>query len=534
MDARATELLRYVRFAAADAAALRAFRDVARPSFVAVAKEFYERTREHEDAHEIFSGEEQIARLQSSLVVWMDRLLGGTYDSAYFAQTAHVGRVHVRVGLPPRYMPVAMGFVRDALGAIARIHLPADDMDRFKDALSKILEVELAIMLEAYREDTLARLARATALEREDLDRRAARMSRLYAAAVDLSHRMLVGLDAEGRIQLVNRHTLRVIGYANDETIGQSFAELLLPEDLRDDPESRAERFDTDRTIELTLRTRSGKLRIVRWQVARAPASLDDAVVVFCFGSDVTEESTARHRNQQQARLASIGTLAAGLAHEIRNPLNGAQLHVSFLARALAKSENADALEAVQVIDDEIKRLARLVTEFLDFARPRPLTRAATSLRAIVDRATVLVADRARAASVTLLRDLPTADIVFSADGGKVEQVLLNLLQNGIEAIGDRGGTITIRARREPHHVIVEVEDDGPGISGEGAPIFDAFFSTKAEGTGLGLAIVHRMVTDHGGAVDVESRPGRTRFRITLPLADPAHAEAAEPRGDTR
>lgn len=533
MDARASELLRYVRFAEEDAAALRAFHDVARPSFVLLAQEFFERTREHADAHGVFSGEDQIARLQRSLVVWLGRLLGGTYDSAYFALTAHAGRVHVRVGLPPRYMPVAMGFVRDALGAIAHAQLPPGEANHIKGALSKILEVELAIMLEAYREDSLARLARATAIEREELDRRAARMARLYSAAVDLSHRMLLGLDGEGRIQLLNRHTLKVIGYAHDEVIGQPFTELLLPEDLRSDPGSHLHRSGSDRVIDLPLRTRSGRLRIVSWQLARTPADLDDAIVIFAFGSDVTEESAARHRNQQQERLAAIGTLAAGLAHEIRNPLNGAQLHVSFLARALAKSENPDAIEAVQVIDDEIKRLARLVTEFLDFARPRPLTRASVSLSAIVNRAASLVTERARSAGVAVVRDLPSADISLSADGGKLEQVLLNLLQNGIEALVEGGGTVTVRARRGPHHVVVEIEDDGPGITVEGAPIFDAFFSTKPEGTGLGLAIVHRIVSDHGGTVDVDSRPGRTRFRVTLPLSDPAHAEAPESRGDT-
>jgi signal transduction histidine kinase len=228
----------------------------------------------------------------------------------------------------------------------------------------------------------------------------------------------------------------------------------------------------------------------------------------------------ARQRDHHQERLAAVGTLAAGLAHEIRNPLNGAQLHVSFLERTLAKSgAPADALEAVTVVGEEIKRLARLVTEFLDFARPRPLAVAPTSLTALCARASQLASAHA-GGGVALSLDLPASDVTLSADKDRLVQVLLNLLQNAIEAVSARGGSVVLRARRAPRQVWIEIEDDGPGLPPGNAPVFDAFFSTKPNGTGLGLAIAHRVVTDHGGAIDVESAPGRTRFRVTLPLAN--------------
>jgi signal transduction histidine kinase len=172
----------------------------------------------------------------------------------------------------------------------------------------------------------------------------------------------------------------------------------------------------------------------------------------------------------------------------------------------------------VNVVADEIKRLAALVSEFLDFARPRPPQIKETNARAIVERALHLVSQKAEEANVQLVLDFPSRDPTLRVDSAKIEQVLLNLLTNAIEALTGAGGCVALRVRRQPRSVSFEVEDDGPGLPSGDAPIFDAFFSTKPHGTGLGLAITHRIVTDHGGDIAVESRPGRTVFRVTLPL----------------
>jgi signal transduction histidine kinase len=108
---------------------------------------------------------------------------------------------------------------------------------------------------------------------------------------------------------------------------------------------------------------------------------------------------------------------------------------------------------------------------------------------------------------------VPAAELVLSADATRLERALRALVANATEAGAQ---TVTVRARREPHVVRFEVEDDGPGFDPR-APVFDAFYTTKADGTGLGLAIVHRTITDHGGSIDVESRAGYTRFRLTVP-----------------
>jgi PAS domain S-box-containing protein len=351
-----------------------------------------------------------------------------------------------------------------------------------------------------------------------------ARALRAYEAAVETSPNLVVGIDAHGTIRLFNRTAQAITGYAEEDVLGASFVEVLIPEEHRHDDGAIVDALLTSapmqRVEDGSLITRSGKLRDIRWWFTRVEDGGPNDIVLIATGADVTGTLAASRQLRQHERLVALGTLAAGLAHEIRNPLNGALLHVSFLKRALEqKHEAPELLEAASVVGDEIKRLARLVSEFLDFARPNPLTKRRTSVRAIVERALQSTAANAAQGSVTIDTDLPPHDLVVVADGPKLEQVVINIVENAIEALTARAsGHIVVRARRQPRHVLVEIEDDGPGFSSPDAPIFDAFFSTKHSGTGLGLAITHRIVTDHGGTVDAESRPGRTCFRFTIPV----------------
>jgi PAS domain S-box-containing protein len=506
-ETTAEELKRYVRFTDEDARTLVAFGAKAKAHLPRVAQEFYERIHEHEAAHAVLAGEEQIARLQASMVKWLERLFAGPYDASYFARTEHVGRVHVKVGLPQRYMPAAMAVVRSSLDAVIGEEA-GEDAAAVRGALSRLLDVELTVMLESYREDLMARVERAArTIPSGPLDRQ----------SLDLVPMIVVALDAAGAIVVWNRAAERVTGYARDEVEGRVFAETILPLELR---ATHAEALlrPSDAAVEVAIRTRAGKPREVSWSIVGLDG--EGPARVLAFGTDVTEARAEAERFRQQERLAAVGTLAAGLAHEIRNPLNGALLHVSFLGRALGKSAaHKDALEAAKVVEDEIKRLARLVTDFLDFAHPRPLSVSSTSARMLCERAAHLVASAASAAKVNVTLDLPASDLVFEADTQRLEQVFLNLLQNAIEALVPHGGHVVLRARRAPHEVTFEVEDDGPGLSAATSRIFDAFYSTKPNGTGLGLAIVLRIVTDHHGTIDVDSHPGRTRFRVKLPLA---------------
>ena len=518
------ELKRYVRFTEEDSVLLAAFRPHAALHFERIARQFYERAREHEDAQSVFTGEEQVTRLRRSLVRWMDRLLSGPHDEAYFEETSSIGRMHVRVGLPQRYMFTAMALIRRELCTLASA-LPGEGARHTASALDRALDVELAIMLEAYRDAFVARIQKAERRERAEVDRALARMEHRYTQAVELSRVLVVGLDENVAVRMTNREAERVTGYARDEVLGADFVTTFIPEGLRKahgDVFRKAARGEPlgDDVLRAPILTRAGKTRDVEWQLAYARSEADDEVVLFAIGRDTTDEDALAARVLQSEKLAAVGTLAAGLAHEIRNPLNGAKLHVTFLERGLVRGgADPDMLDALRTVRDEIARLSGLVTDFLDFARPRESHRAATSLRALCERAAQLVRPEAAAESVRIDVDLPRSDLVVTLDAGKMEQVLLNLVRNAIEATAPAGGgLVTIRVRREAKQAILEVEDNGTGLPEPTAPIFDPFFSTKPRGTGLGLSIVHRIVSDHGGTIRFESRPGHTVFRVALPI----------------
>ena len=519
------EMKRYVRLDDRDAEMLRAFRPIAAPHFERIAREFYERIREHEEAHAVFTGEAQILRLQRSLVAWMARILSGSYDETYAEETRKIGVVHVRVGLPQRYMFTAMALIRVALEAITET-LPADATPT-RVALTRVLDLELALMVESYREHL-----EGTVRRHDELSAVAARADLtgtlgLYQRAIDLVPDLVIGIDRLAQVRFVNRAARVITGYANEELVGTPFVAMLVPEDLQPSYHGHLAGLLADGELEhhaqSVIRTRAGKLRDVVWSFCQVSEEAGSAVAILIVGSDITDARLAAQRIGRQQNLLAIGTLAAGLAHEIRNPLNAAQLHVSLLKRLLATQQaNPEALEAVHVVGDEIKRLARLVSEFLAFAEPRPLVKAPGVIQAILAHAVEAVV---APPGVAIVISAPLEDLAIVADATRLERVILHLLENAIDAVTPSGtGEIAVRTRREPRAIVIEVEDDGPGLASPNAPVFDAFFSTKPERSGLGLAVSHRIVTDHGGTLDVESRPGRTCFRIVLPLDEELRA----------
>ncbi|HSO40865.1 MAG TPA: protoglobin domain-containing protein, partial [Labilithrix sp.] len=478
-ETRFEEIQRYVRFGDEDARALVAFRPVAAPHFTRIAREFYERIREHEDAHAVFSGEAQIERLQRSLVQWMDRLLSGVYDEDYYARTLAIGHVHVRVGLPQRYMLTAMALIRVALEDVAAKELGAQ-AEPARRALTRLLDLDLAIMLESYRQGLEDQTQRRDDMEARSLRTDLARAVRLYETAIDATPSLVVGIDSGGAIRLFNRAAQLLTGYAFEDVFGASFVDTIVAEDARpkDGPLIEALLAGPPRDVDedSIARTRSGKLRDVRWHFSRIDTAIPGDLVLFAVGTDVTDTRAAAEHLHRHERLAALGTLAAGLAHEIRNPLNGAQLHVAFLQRALRKNnQDPEMLDAAGVVASEIKRLADLVAEFLDFARPSVLTKRRLVLQTVLDRVVDLTAALASTHGIVLTTDAPPQELIVVADAGKIEQVLLNLVRNAIEALQAAGtGNVIIRVRRQPRFVLVEVEDDGPGLPTPDAPVFDA------------------------------------------------------------
>ncbi len=515
------ELLEFVRFTDDDVARLHTLATHARPHFEHIARTFYERTREHEDAHRVFQDDEQIERLHVSLIEWLERVLTGPYDLAYVARTAQIGRRHVRVGLPERYMYAAMSLFRSELMRIAFATMN-EQAEAVCQALARVLDVELAIMCLTYSESEHERRQR---LAQRDVDDGNADAER-FRAATDLVDNIVIGIDDDHRIVLFNEQASVVTGFDPEDMLGERFEDVFgCDEDVSFcELVARGLVLPPGSSVKLArvpIPTRSGSVRLLDGRLFRTEI-VDDNTCTFVIGRDLTKSLAMEARLRRSEKLAAIGTLAAGLAHEIRNPLNGAQLHVTYIQRGLQQVDGVDDLmSAAGVVSGEIKRLGDLVSEFLEFARPNALQRSKVELAPLAVHCVELVRDTAQRANVTVHLETPTTPLVAEVDKQRVEQVLLNLLRNAVEAAADTSnGTVRLKLFRRPRSAVLLVEDNGRGIDTE-APIWDAFYSTKENGTGLGLAIVHRIVTDHGGSVSVESEPGRTVFKVDLPLYDP-------------
>ncbi len=253
----------------------------------------------------------------------------------------------------------------------------------------------------------------------------------------------------------------------------------------------------------------------------------------------VVENSKLYERMRERDRLAALGEMAAGLAHEIRNPLGAIKGAAQCLDPRALPREDA---EFIEVIVDEVNRLNGVVTAFLDYSRPLKQSFGPTDVGEVVTRTLRLIQNdvpKPIQIRVELAEGLPRVD----GDAEQLKQVLINLVQNAIQAIGERPGEITIRTLRPDRFgdfrttegVEVQVSDNGPGIPNEQQlNIFVPFFTTKQKGTGLGLAICQRIVKNHGGVISVQSRPGEgTTFMIRLPAipVEQPPAETPPPEG---
>jgi signal transduction histidine kinase len=234
----------------------------------------------------------------------------------------------------------------------------------------------------------------------------------------------------------------------------------------------------------------------------------------------VEERRELSRRMQRAEKLAAVGTLAAGLSHEIKNPLNAALLQLTVLERRLKRLGHlpGDIFEPLGLVQAEIKRLAGFLDEFLQFARPRELSRESIDVGRLVRQVIDLLQPEATAAQLALEARLEPLPNLF-ADAARLQQAIMNLLLNAIQA-APLGGWVRLEARLDGAHVLIAVEDSGSGVPpAVRNRIFEPFFTTKDSGTGLGLPLVHAIAQQHGGTVTLETgAAGGARFELRLPV----------------
>lgn len=225
------------------------------------------------------------------------------------------------------------------------------------------------------------------------------------------------------------------------------------------------------------------------------------------------------HRNE---RLSELGNLAATVAHEIRNPLNSISMGMQRLKAEFTPVQDAgEYAHFLTLMQDEVRRLNRIVEQFLSLARPLQLSLESITVEEFIREVTTLLDAEARAANIKIDLDAEPNLPPVQADRNYLKQLLLNLILNGIQAM-PAGGRLLIRADREKNSLGLSVTDRGIGIKPDQlGKIFDPYFTTKANGSGLGLAIARRIADAHGGKIEVQSEPGQGAcFRVSLPLGN--------------
>lgn len=344
----------------------------------------------------------------------------------------------------------------------------------------------------------------------------------------------VVVLDEGGRVELVNAEASRLLEVSGEAVVGRT-AEAAFGEDHPVARVARACRHGDRPVVEAeTALVRRHEPPVVvdvaASLLAHESRASEGLVVVL---RDRTLQSSLREVFSERERLEAFGRIAAGIAHEVKNPLGGIRGAAEILA---ARAADDRSREAAGLIVREADRIAALVDDVMVFTRGERLELAPVNIHRVLDEVLDLLAMDPVAAKATVERIYDPSIPELVADADRLIQVFHNLARNGLEAMGDGGGTLTITTRMPVDHhlasdaggpvpaVLVEIRDTGGGIPEEHlSRISTPFFTTRASGMGLGLAVSRYWVDRHGGTLRIESRPGEgTCVRVALPLRRPA------------
>jgi two-component system sensor histidine kinase PilS (NtrC family) len=321
----------------------------------------------------------------------------------------------------------------------------------------------------------------------------------------------LLTLDELGRILLVNRQAEKILEQPAGKLRGQLATKILGDLVLTEDSGGNR--------LELTYRSPSGADKYLGYSVSNIliePRRVG-SIVVF---QDLTRMKELEAAVKRQEKLAALGSMAAGIAHEIRNPLGSISGSLQMLKQGEQRMEE-EYRPLIGIALHEIDRLNQLVEDFLLYARPKRRADAWVPLAPLVAETIETLENDPKIADQTRLRyDVPP-EVGVRGDPHTLKQILLNLILNAVQAGAQ---LVEVRALKSAAQTVVDIIDDGPGIPPEiMAQLFEPFFSTRPDGVGLGLAIVYRLMEEHQGTIVAQSTPGRTVMRLTFPAQDAIH-----------
>jgi PAS domain S-box-containing protein len=346
-------------------------------------------------------------------------------------------------------------------------------------------------------------------------------------AILEAASQAILIVDQSGIIASVNRKTEEMFGYPRDVLHGQSL-EILLPERLRSrHVEHRASFFRDPHVrpmgqgLDLLACRRDGTEFPV--EISLSYVKTESGLQGLAFVTDISQRQAMERVTRQGERLAALGRLSAGIAHEVNNPIGIISSRIEImLLDAESSPLPGKTTDDLRVLHRHAQRVARIAQGLLSFARESSGERGPVDLNHLAEETLLLIEKQVNKIGITIQRALASELPPILGDGNALQQVVLNLLTNARDALGS-GGVITLETALVPGRpggARLIVRDTGPGIPPDLLPrIFDPFFTTKPEGTGLGLSISYGIVREHKGTIDVESLPGQgTAFTLTFPI----------------
>ena len=350
------------------------------------------------------------------------------------------------------------------------------------------------------------------------LARRLERERDLMETVLDTLREGVIVLSQDSSIDYANLAALHLLG-VNEDTVSGADLRKLAP-DLAKVLELPVEAEALTREVEV----RYPEQRVLRLHLARVGASIDaERTRRVAVLSDITTERVQTEDRIETERIDSIVALAAGVAHEVGNPLNAIGIHLQLLQREAEKLGDTPSAKkvrhAAEVCQSEIKRLDGIVRDFLGAVRPTPPQLIDTDLVAVVAETMSLLKDQLQQLGVRVAVDVSNDIPLILADRNQVKQALFNVMKNALEAM-DRGGDIFINFSADDEWVILSVKDTGVGIAADKLTrVFDAYYTTKESGGGLGMLILLKILRAHGGMVDIQSTPNvGTMVTLRFPL----------------
>lgn len=431
-----------------------------------------------------------------------------------------VGKLRAEAGFPLSEVQKAFELYRSIVIPYFRKELSPDEVFQVLDQLNQCLAYTIhrfSDYFQGLHEQEIREYARILEVKVEERTRELAESERKYRLLVEeIQDGYFV--NRRGRIVFANKAFCDMHGYSMREVIGRPYTDFIAPGSSKEVRRLYQRRISEKASREQYVYDRlhkNGKTFPTENRVTLSSYEGEAAAIGIC--RDITRRMEMERRVRESERLAHIGQFTMSLAHEIRNPLSAAHMSIQTLLQSLPVTGNNK--RRLEILAKEVSRLDRIVTEMLDFAKPVRFEFRPFSIRSLVDSCLDVMDGKIREKGIVTTREFPANLPRISMDWEKMEQAIINVLLNAIEAAPE-GGLISLSAKRTGRTVRVEIRDNGPGIDSEDLPyIFDPFFSKKTKGTGLGLANAKKIMEAHGGTLwAAPGRPAGMTMIIELPL----------------